>query len=145
MFLEIEIIDAISKYKNTLTPGPDHLLWSHIKILVVDSRCFKNIVNITNVYIAHHYWPTHFKKSTSIIILKPNKISYNTFKLFYLIVLLNILDKLIKKLISKRLQFQAISLGFLHSNQVGGLGQRCFNKKNLVLGLTQENLIENSV
>jgi len=72
---------------------------------------------------------THFKNSTNIIILKPNKTLYDTPKLFHPIILLNILGKLIEKLISERLQFQAISLGFLYPNQVGGLEQKSFCHK----------------
>jgi len=124
MFLEVEIIDAISKCKNSLTSEPNHLSWLYIKVLVADSRCPKNIVNIINICITYHYWLTHFKKSTSIVIPKPNKTSYDTSKLFCSIVLLNILDKIIEKFISKRLQFQAILLGFFYPNQVDGSKQR---------------------
>ena len=59
-----------------------------------------------------------------IIIPKPNKVSYNSLKMFQPIVLLNILEKLIEKVISKRMQVQAISLTFIYSNQVEGLKQR---------------------
>ena len=59
-----------------------------------------------------------------IIILKPNKVSYNSLKMFQSIVLLNILRKLIEKVISKKMQVQAISLIFIYSNQVEGLKQR---------------------
>ena len=59
-----------------------------------------------------------------IIILKPNKVSYNSLKMFQSIVLLNILRKLIEKVISKKMQVQAISLTFIYSNQVEGLKQR---------------------
>jgi len=62
----------------------------------------------------------------SIIISKLNKLSYDFSKAFYLIVLLNILSKLIKKIISNRLQFHAISLEFLYPNQIGELKQRFF-------------------
>ena len=65
----------------------------------------------------------YFKTSLSIIIPKFNKKAYNSFKIFYLIVLLNILEKFIKKVISNRLQFQAISSNFIHPNQLGGLKQ----------------------
>jgi len=57
--------------------------------------------------------------STSIIIPKPNKAAYNSSKNFYSIVLLNILGKLIEKVIGKRLQTQSIDSNFIHSNQLG--------------------------
>jgi len=65
----------------------------------------------------------HFKVSTSIIILKPNKELYNSPKAFRLIVLLNTLGKLIEKVIGERLQFHSISNNFIHLSQLGSLKQ----------------------
>ena len=76
-----------------------------------------------NTCIDLGYWPTYFKISLSIIISKPNKAAYDLLKTFRLVVLLNILGKLIKKLIGKRLQFQLIFNDFIHSNQFGDLKQ----------------------
>jgi len=56
----------------------------------------------------------HFKTFTSIIISKPNKALYDISKMFRPIVLLNILGKLIKKVIDKRLQFQALSKNVIY-------------------------------
>jgi len=69
------------------------------------------------------YWPLQFKVSASIIILKPNKDLYNSPKAFRLIVLLNTLGKLIKKVIGERLQFHSISNNFIHLSQLGSLKQ----------------------
>ena len=101
-FLKLEFNDTIKKYNSSFTPGPDYLLWSYIKELVLDNKCLTNIVNIANICAILHS------------------------KAFYLIVLLNILSKLIKKVISNRVQFHAISLEFLHPNQIGELKQRSF-------------------
>ena len=60
----------------------------------------------------------------SIIILKPNKASYNTTKTFRPIVLLDTVSKLIEKVISHRLQFHLSANGFLDPNQLGGIRQR---------------------
>jgi len=49
-----------------------------------------------------------------VIISKPNKTSYDSSKLFRLIVLLNTMDKLIEKVISERLQFLTASNDFIH-------------------------------
>ena len=54
------------------------------------------------------YQQLHFKLLLSIIIPKPNKVLYDFLKTFRPIVLLNMLSKLIKKVIGKRLQFQVI-------------------------------------
>ena len=48
----------------------------------------------------------YFKILSSVIISKPNKALYDFPKMFRLIVLLNMLGKLIKKVIGERLQFQ---------------------------------------
>ena len=60
---------------------------------------------------------------TSIIIPKPNKTSYDTLKTFRPIVLLNMLGKLIEKVIGKRLQFQVLSKNVIHPCQLSDLKQ----------------------
>jgi len=80
-------------------------------------------VNVADLYIDLRYWPSHFKKSTSIIIPKPNKPAYNTSKTFCLIVLLNTLGKLIEKVISERLQIYSIASNFVHTNQLEDIKQ----------------------
>ena len=56
-----------------------------------------------------------------IIIPKPNKTSYDQLKVFWPIVLLNTLGKLIEKVIAERLQFMVASNDFIHLSQLGGL------------------------
>ena len=102
----------------------NHVTWRHIKHLVSDKMCRGKIVNIANVCISVGYWPKLFKESMSIIIPKPNKLSYNTTKAFRPIILLNTMGKLIKKVISHRLQFHLSANGFLDPNQLGGIRQR---------------------
>jgi len=67
------------------------------------------------------FWPSHFKTSSTIIIPKPNKESYDFPKSFRPIVLLNTLGKLIEKVNGKCLQFYLISNNFIHPCQLGGL------------------------
>ena len=67
------------------------------------------------------HWPLYFKTSMTIVILKPNKASYNSPKSFRPIILLNTLGKLIEKVISDRLQFHIISNNFIYQCQLGGL------------------------
>ena len=62
---------------------------------MTDDKCISNIVNITNAYINLRYWPLYFERLTLIIILKPNKLVYNSPKTFYSIFLLNTLRKLV--------------------------------------------------
>ena len=65
----------------------------------------------------------HFKRSSFIIIPKPNKSLYDSLKSFQPIILLNTIGKLIEKVISNRIQVYAISSNFLYSNQLGGIQQ----------------------
>jgi len=116
LFLEGEFISTITKYNNLSTSGPNKLLWRYLKHILKDKLCLKNIIKIANTCIDIGYWPTHFKTSTTIIILKPNKSSYDLPKSFKSIVLLNMLGKLIKKVISDRLQFLVISNNFIHQS-----------------------------
>jgi len=58
------------------------------------------------------------------ITLQEIKLVYDSFKMFYLIILLNILEKLIEKAISKRLQIYSIVSNFVYPNQLEGIKQQ---------------------
>jgi len=102
-------------------PELDKLSWSYLKTILKDNGCLSNIIRIANVCIDLGYWSSHFKRSTIIVISKPNKQSYNFPKLFRPIVLLNTLGKLIEKVISEKLQFLTASNNFIHPSQLGDL------------------------
>jgi len=128
LFFEKEFISSIAKCNNLLTSGSDKLSWRHLKHILKDKSCLKRIINIVNTCFKLGYWPAHFKMSMTIVIPKPNKASYDSPKLFRLIVLLNILRKLlnilrklIEKVIGKRLQFHILSNNFIHQSQLGSL------------------------
>ena len=104
-FLKEEFISTIEKYNNLSTPGPDKLFWRHLKKIIKDIVCLNKLIDITNRYINLEYWPLYFKISTTIIIPKLNKESYDSFKAYWPIVLLNMISKLFKKVIGKRIQF----------------------------------------
>jgi len=120
-FSKEEFKITIANCNNTSIPGPDKLLWSHLKIILKDDECLNSIIYIANTCIELEYWSLHFKRSTTVIIPKPNKKSYDTPKSFRPIVLLNTIGKLIKKVIGKRLQFITAANNFIHSSQLGGL------------------------
>ena len=71
--------------------------------IIKDDKCCSDIVNIANACIYLSYWLAHFMKLSSIIISKSNKPSYDSLRSFHSIILLNMLNKLIEKAISKRL------------------------------------------
>jgi len=71
--------------------------------------------------------------STLIIISKPNKVSYNSLKIFFSIVLLNTLGKLIEKVIGERLQYQPIASDFIYPNQLSELKQHSTTNADIVI------------
>ena len=111
----------ISKCKNSSSSGPDRLTWRHWKIIIANNNCLSKIINIADTCIDLGHWPKYFKMSTTIVIPKPNKLSYDHPKAFCPIVLLNTLSKLIEKVIAERLQFIVASNNFIHPSQLSGL------------------------
>ena len=120
-FLKEEFRSALSSYNNSFAPGPDKLTWSHLKIILKDNECLDTIIHIANTCINLGYWPSYFKTSTTVVIPKPDKKSYDSPKLFRPIVLLNTVGKLIKKVIGKRLQFNMALNNFIYLSQLGSL------------------------
>ena len=120
-FSKEEFKCAIDNCNSSLTSGPDKLSWNHLKTILKQDECFNNIINIANTCINLGYWLSHFKKSSTVVIPKPNKQSYDHPKSFCPIVLLNTLGKLIKKVIEERLQFQIMANDFIYPCQLGEL------------------------
>jgi len=120
-FSKEEFKSAITNYNNFSTLGPDKLSWRHLKVILKDDDCLGNIISITNTCIDLGFWPSYFKRSMTVIIPKPNKVLYDSSKSFRLIVLLNMLGKLLEKVISKRLQFLTAVNNFIHPSQLGDL------------------------
>ena len=112
---------TLLSYNNSSAPGPDKLLWNHLKTIFDDIECLDTFIQMANVCINLGYWPSHFKTSTTIVIPKPNKKLYDSPKSFRPIVLFNTIGKLIKKVIGERLQFHTVSNNFIHLSQLGGL------------------------
>ena len=120
-FSKYEFKSAIGKYTDTSALGPDKMTWRHWKLIIKDNICLSKIINIADACINLSYWPKYFKVSTTVIIPKPNKSSYDNPKTFQPIVLLNTFGKLVKKVIAERLQFIVASNNFVHLSQLGGL------------------------
>jgi len=88
--------------------------------------------------------------STTIVIPKPNKLTYNSPKLYQPIILLNMIGKLFEKMIGEWLQFHIISNNFIHQSQLGGLKQRSTTDASVALTHTihlewVKNLITNTL
>jgi len=117
--------------------GPDKISWRHLKYILKQNAYLYNLINIANTCILLGHWPTHFKLLSTIIILKPNKPTYDHLKFFQPIVLLNTLSKLIEKVITKRLQFHVARNDFIHPSQLGGLKF----KSTINMGVTLTHII----
>jgi len=120
-FSKEEFNIALGSCNNLSTPGLDKLSWRHLKSILSDKVCITRVIKIGNMYIDLGYWPNYFKLSSTVIIPKPNKPSYDSPKSFHPIILLNTLGKLIKKVIGERLQFHVVSNDFIHPSQLEGL------------------------
>jgi len=121
LFSREEFKQASNKCNNSSAPGPNKLSWHYLKFIVNQDECLTNIINIANACFDLGHWPNYFKYSSTIIISKPNKTSYDQAKSYRPIVLLNTLGKLIEKVIAERLQFTVINNNFIHLSQLGGL------------------------
>ena len=102
-------------------PGPDKLMWHYLKFILKQDDCLINIINIADTCINLGHWLSYFKCSSMVVIPKPNKLVYDQPKSFQSIVLLNTLDKLIEKVVTKKLQFLITKNDFIHPSQLGSL------------------------
>ena len=82
-FSKAKLINAINKYNNFSTPGPNKLTWRYLKKIVKNKECINKLIDIANICIDLDHWPSHFKTSTTVIILKPNKTLYDSAILFH--------------------------------------------------------------
>jgi len=88
-FSKEEFKQVIIKCNNLSSPEPDKLMWHHLKAILKQDNCLVNVINIADACINLGYWLNYFKCSLTVIIPKPNKITYNQPKSFHPIVLLN--------------------------------------------------------
>ena len=82
LFTREELINIIEKCNNSLVPGSDKLTWGYIKKIIKSEECITRLIDIANACIELGHWPYHFKTSTTIIIPKMNKASYDTLESF---------------------------------------------------------------
>ena len=95
--------------------------------------CLSNIVSIANACIELGHQLSHFKISSTIVIPKPNKASYDLSKSFRPIILLNTLGKLIEKVISDRIQFHVVTNNFIYYSQLSSLKFKSIMNVNIAL------------
>ena len=132
-FSALELTNTLASCSSRSSPGPDHITWVHLKVVLESHKAIQILLDLANACIQVGYWPKHFKDSISVIIPKPGNPSYSTPRLFRPIVLLNTIGKLIKKMISNCLQFDMIKFDLVHPNQVGGVCQHSTEDARLFL------------
>ena len=137
LFSRNKIINAIKKCNNSLALGPDKLIWSYIKSIIRDKDCIGKFINITNACIELGHWLTYFKTSITVVISKPNKAIFDSPKSYQLIVLLNTIGKLVKKIIGEYLQFHIIFNNFIYPSQLRDLKL----KSTIDVGVTLTHII----
>ena len=128
-----QVNGLIAKCNNSSASGLNKLSWRHLKHILKNKLCLKGIINIANACFELGHWPAHFKISMTIVIPKPNKVSYDFPKSFILIVLLNILGKLIKKVIGERLQFHVLLNNFIYQSQLDSLKFKATSDASITL------------
>lgn len=131
-FSRQELREALAKTSNFSAPGPDHVSWFWLKQILSPDRadshdqpaeCEGRVLDLFNACIKFGVHPKLFKTSKTVVIPKPKKPDYSKAKAYRPIVLLNCIGKLLEKLISRRLQFDAQQHGILHPCQFGGAVQ----------------------
>jgi hypothetical protein len=132
-FTSNEVHVGLAACAKSSAPGPDHITWSHLKLILVDVDTCDKVVDLTNACFEYGHWPTFFKESSSVIIPKPGKLSYSAPKAFRPIVLLNTMGKLIEKCISNHIQFDYVKHGVFQSNQFRGIMQQSTEDAGLYL------------
>ena len=100
-FSLLEMQEALKACSNVSAPGPDHITWWYLKVILANNTCAIGIFSLANACLSLHHWPRYFKELVSIIIPKLGKPAYDTSKAFRPIVLLNTLGKLIEKIIAR--------------------------------------------
>jgi len=55
LFLKEKFTSALTKCNNLSTPSPNKLVWRHLKHILKDLICLKNIINITNICLKLGY------------------------------------------------------------------------------------------
>ena len=100
-FSLLEIQEALKACFNVSAPGPDYITWQYLKHILSNNTSAVGILSLANVCLSLHHWPRHFKESVSVIIPKPDKPAYDTPKAFRPIIPLNMLSKLIEKMIAR--------------------------------------------
>jgi len=126
-----EISRALSKSSNTSSPGPDHIPYSVWKSVY---RIKPSLLpSLLDPLLAHGFHPPSLKKALGIVLDKPSKPSYDSPSSFMVILLLQMLSKILERVVASRLAAQATICSLIHALQCGSLTGRSTADAALVL------------
>ena len=128
-----KILEALNSTSNSSAPGNDHVTWRHLKLVIKDETALQALALLFNKIIDEGVWPHQLKDAVSCIIPKPKKPAYDIPKAFRPIALLNMIGKLLTKVVAKRLQFEAQGHNLFHDGQFGGISRHSTTDVSLIL------------
>ena len=138
-FTKQEILAVLEKFDPSKAPGEDGL---SSDILLQTFRCFPNFfTEIYNECLRRGYFPTQWKRSIIIPIVKPGKEGSMEASKYRPISLLNVGGKVLEKLLIDRINHHIFSHSLLNGNQYGFLPQKStVDAAMAVKGFVRENL-----
>jgi hypothetical protein len=118
-----EIKYAIFKLSIKKIPEPDRLFFRILRKAYI--TVLKLFDYLYPVLIINDYYPKYFKKTTGVILKKPQatKLPYRNYallKAYKIILLLNYLAKVMEKIVARRLAIMAEFKTLLYMYQIGG-------------------------
>ena len=128
-----EVKQALKSTLNSSAPGEDHITWGLLKGILSDYPTAHALVLLFNRVMDESVWPSALKMAISVVIPKPNKDDYSMPKSYRPIALLNVLGKLLTKVLADRLQFDAAKFNLLHPGQFGGVQRHATTDVGLIL------------
>ena len=61
-FLALELKKTLSTCSGNSAPGPDHVMWVHLKCIVTAPRCLDVFLTLANACLQVGHWLWHFKQ-----------------------------------------------------------------------------------
>ncbi|KAF8645410.1 hypothetical protein AX16_007834 [Volvariella volvacea WC 439] len=127
----LEITEALAGTTNTSAPGEDHITWEVLKMFA-RSAGVEHLRRTFNTILDTGIWPSCLKTADTVIIPKPGK-DLSSVNGYRPIALFSTVAKLLEKILSNRLQWEAAAHGVLHPNQHGGTKKHSTDDAGMLL------------
>jgi ribonuclease HI len=113
-----EIDDAIKDCSMKSTPGPSNINYRAVQW--IRDACPELFPKFFGACFANGHYPTPFKHSSTAVVPKPGKDDYSSPSAFRPIQLLEVLGKILDKIMARRIQYIVAKNDIVPSNQFGG-------------------------